>query len=79
MPVPILSRWVDWDAIPGGWVRLEISLDEVGNVTRARVLESSHPDLEDPALDAIRQARYSPLLDPFGRPVIVTIEDRIEF
>jgi protein TonB len=53
-----------------GPVMIEVTVDESGNVSRANVIRG-HPLLNDAALDAIRQWKYSPTLLN-GVPVPVT-------
>lgn len=43
-----------------GLVKLEIMIDEEGRTTVRKIIESSHPDLEQPAREALRQWVWSP-------------------
>lgn len=43
-----------------GLVRVEIMIDEDGQTTVRKILESSHPELEAPAREALRQWRWTP-------------------
>ncbi len=61
------------DAGVQGIVILEVTLDELGEVSDARVLRSV-PMLDDPALDAVRQWKFTPtLLNGQPVPVIMTV------
>ncbi len=43
-----------------GMVRAEIMIDESGNTTVRRIIESSHSTLEEPARQALRQWKWTP-------------------
>ncbi|HKJ89634.1 MAG TPA: energy transducer TonB, partial [Oceanipulchritudo sp.] len=43
-----------------GLVRVEIMIDESGTTTVRRILESSHPELEEPARRALAQWTWTP-------------------
>ncbi len=43
-----------------GLVSLQVILDETGKVTRADVSKSTHEDLEEPAIEAIRKWSFKP-------------------
>jgi TonB family protein len=56
-----------------GTVILSVSLDEKGAVIRARVIKSV-PELDQAALDAVRQWKYEPMkVDGKARPVVFTV------
>jgi protein TonB len=56
-----------------GTVSLEVNIDEAGNVTAVRVLRG-HPLLNDEAIRAVKQWKYSPtLLNGEAVPVIATV------
>jgi protein TonB len=58
-----------------GVVILEAIVDEDGSVTAARVVKSVGPDLDEEALGAARQWRFTPaFLDGHPISVIVTLE-----
>jgi TonB family protein len=60
-----------------GTVVLSVSLDEKGSVVRARVIKSI-PELDQAALDAVRQWKYEPMrVDRTPRPIVFTVE--VEF
>ncbi|MFW6354783.1 MAG: energy transducer TonB [Verrucomicrobiota bacterium] len=79
MPVPVFPESVDFAEVVPGWVDLRVTIGLSGEVLEAEVLEASHPALADPARVALEQARYRVVRDPVGRPVQVTIRERIEF
>jgi protein TonB len=58
-------------------VILEVNVDEEGNVINVRVLRS-HPLLEQAAIDAVKQWKYSPTLLN-GEPVPVVATVTVEF
>jgi protein TonB len=60
-----------------GTVILEAVLDTTGRVTQLRVLRSE-PLLDQAALDAVRQWRYSPSLF-YGKPVSVLMTITVRF
>lgn len=61
------------DAGVQGMVILEVTIDELGEVSDARVLRSV-PMLDDPALDAVQQWKFTPtLLNGQPVPVIMTV------
>lgn len=43
-----------------GLVRVEIMIDEDGETTVRKIIESSHPELEEPAREALSQWRWTP-------------------
>lgn len=54
-------------------VMLEVSVDEEGNVANVRVIRG-HPLLDQAAIDAVKQWKYSPtLLNGEPVPVIATV------
>ncbi len=56
-----------------GTVIIEATIDVLGNVSGARVLKS-HPLLEQAALDAVRQWKFTPtLLNGVPTPIIMTV------
>jgi TonB family protein len=56
-----------------GVVAIEATIDETGSVTEARVLKSV-PELDDAALEAVRQWKYTPtLMNGAAVPVIMTV------
>jgi TonB family protein len=70
---PELARRAGVEAV----VILEVIVDEEGNVTNVRVLRS-HPLLEQAAIDAVKQWKYSPTLVN-GEPVPVVATVMVEF
>lgn len=61
-----------------GKVRVELSVDETGAVTGAKVLEGLGSGLDEAALDAVRGARFSPATR-CGEPVASTFTVSIRF
>ena len=61
-----------------GVVRIQADINEDGRVVNARVVTSSAPEFDGPALEAIRQWEFTPtLLD--GVPVSVPMTTDIKF
>jgi len=58
-------------------VVLEVNVDEEGNVTNVKVLKG-HPLLDQAAVDAVKQWKYSPTLLN-GEPVPVVATVTVEF
>ncbi len=61
-----------------GRVRLRFIIDEKGAVTKARVLKSSDPLFEQPALAAAQQWRFEPVTEN-GRSVPKCVEGEVPF
>jgi TonB family protein len=61
-----------------GSVVIEFIIDKTGNVQNAHVVRSNNPWFERPALDAIRQWKYTPA-EVDGRPVPSRANQIIEF
>lgn len=59
-------------------VRLRLTVDTDGTVARAEVLESPHPDFDEPALAAARQFLFEPATRD-GTPVPFAIETTVAF
>jgi TonB family protein len=59
-------------AIAEGTVVLEAAVNERGVVSSVRILRSVHPSLDKAAGDALRQWRFSPLIEE-GKPKAVTV------
>jgi TonB family protein len=55
-----------------GEVMVEFTVSPDGSVISAQVLSSDHPELEKPALEAVRKWRYRPALKQ-GQPVAVSM------
>jgi TonB family protein len=69
---PVIPELARKAAISAG-VWLEVNVDAAGNVTGARVLRG-HPLLDDAAIAAVKQWKYSPtLLNGSPVPVVVTV------
>ncbi len=62
-----------------GAVVLQVRVGPDGRVTAVRVLRSAGSDLDEAAVDAVRQWRYEPSRDADGRPVSVTTIVTIRF
>jgi TonB family protein len=83
VPVPLAAIDVPFPESAGGWfeatVQLSVFIDEAGVVQRLRVDRSlGGPALESAAIDAFRQARFSPgQVD--GRAVRSLIRVEVEF
>jgi protein TonB len=60
-----------------GKVTLKITVDQEGNVTDASVIKG-HPLLDDVAINAVRQWKYSPTILN-GKPISVTAEVTVLF
>jgi periplasmic protein TonB len=61
-----------------GLVTLSFLVDEKGVVQEAVVQKSSHPDLEEPALKAVKQWRFKPARKD-GSPVSIRVSIPIKF
>lgn len=79
MPVPVFAPPVNLDAVVPGWVEFMVRIDELGNVIEAEITGASHPELREPALRSIKQARYSVARSPAGLPLRVSFTDRVRF
>lgn len=79
MPIPVIPDWVDLNEVAGGFVKFRLRIDEAGQVVAAEVVEASHQELIDPALQAIQSSQYTITRDPQGQPVQVWFSDVIEF
>lgn len=82
-PVPV--RTVAPDIPPSfahagtsGLVTVSFTVDEKGNVQDAAIVKSSHPELEEPALKAIRKWRFKPARKD-GNPVAMHVAIPIKF
>ena len=60
-----------------GRVELEVVVDEEGNVASVKA-KSGHPDLRDPAVQAVRQWKYAPVMVD-GKAVSVITEVEVTF
>jgi TonB family protein len=61
-----------------GTVILEAMIDTEGNVIKARVLESI-PDLDQAAIDALKQWKYEPVfIDGKPKPIVFTVTIRFQ-
>ena len=70
------------DALDAGYEGLlvvDLSVDELGRVTRARLINPTGFGIDDEALLAAQMARYRPAQDLGGRPVASSAELRFEF
>lgn len=61
-----------------GLVTVSFTVDERGNVTGEKIVKSSDPVLEEPALKAIRKWRFKPAQKD-GNPVAVHVALPIKF
>ncbi len=82
-PVPV--RTVAPDVPPSfsragvpGLVTVSFTVDDKGNVTDEKVVKSSNPELEEPALKAIRKWRFKPAVRD-GNPVATHVAMPIKF
>lgn len=75
MPVPVFPASTDWAVVAGGWVELRITINLHGEVTAVEVLDSSHPSLIIPVVEAVKKARYR--ADQAARAA--SFRERIEF
>ena len=62
----------------GGYVKLEWIIDEMGNVLRPRVLESSNLEFNQPAIASILESKWSPAQKD-SKPVAVKVIQRMDF
>ena len=70
------------DALDAGFEGLlviDLLVDELGRVTRARLINPTGFGIDDEALLAAQMARYKPAQDLGGRPVASSAELRFEF
>ena len=82
-PVPV--RTVAPDVPPSftragvpGLVTVSFTVDDKGNVTDEKVIKSSHTELEEPALKAIRKWRFKPA-QKGGVPVAMHVSIPLKF
>jgi protein TonB len=61
-----------------GLVTVHFLVDDKGNVQEPTILKSSHPDLEEPAIKAIKKWRFKPARRD-GLPVAVQVSIPIKF
>ena len=61
-----------------GWVLLEWLIDENGRVLRARAVESTHREFEQPAIDSIMRSKWQPGKKD-GKNVNVRVRQRMDF
>jgi periplasmic protein TonB len=60
-PVPVRAIAFEFPEAPGGWVLVETSIGETGQVDEATVLDADPAGLLDaPALEALRRTRFQP-------------------
>jgi TonB family protein len=62
----------------GGYVKLEWIIDESGKVLRPKVLESSNPGFNQPAIESILKSKWAPAKKN-GKPVAVKVIQRMDF
>lgn len=79
MPVPEFPAYVDFDRIVPGWVEASVQIDESGDVIEVEIVDASAEALIQPAEEALRQARYDPVIAPNGFPIRVRFQERLEF
>lgn len=77
MPRPTYTEDARVAAVEGK-VRVELTVDETGKVTAARVLEGLGHGLDEAAVDAVRGASFSPATR-CGKPVAATFTVAIRF
>ncbi|MAA77692.1 MAG: hypothetical protein CL916_00410, partial [Deltaproteobacteria bacterium] len=75
---PMYPSVIEEEGIQGD-VLLEIELDDQGRVLAANVLESLHPDIDQAAIDAVLQFRFTPYLDANGIVQPAKLQYRISF
>jgi protein TonB len=61
-----------------GRVVVEYTVTPEGRVTGATVIESSHPEFDQSALEAVRQWAYSPGLKN-GQPIAARLQQELQF
>ena len=61
-----------------GLVTVSFTVDDKGNVTDEKVVKSSHQELEEPALKAIKKWRFKPARKD-GNPVAMHVAIPIKF
>ena len=58
-----------------GWVEMEVVVDVDGGVSAARVIKPLHPELDEQALNAVKEWKFSPgIMNGKPVPVLVNIE-----
>ena len=62
-----------------GRVLLELQLDAKGTVISAKVLGGLHPAIDDAAIEAVKQFRFTPYIDQEGLAVPSIIQYQVEF
>jgi TonB family protein len=62
----------------GGYVVIEWVIDVNGNVLKPRVVRSSHREFNQPAIESIVQAQFTPAIKD-GKPVAVRVTQRMDF
>lgn len=81
MPVRTVAPIVPREFAAGGaagLVTVSLLVDEKGNVQEPNVVKSSHKELEEPALDAVKKWRFKPAKKD-GNPVAVRVAIPIKF
>lgn len=81
VPVRTVAPEVPRDFASGGsagLVTVSMLIDEKGNVQEPNVVKSTHHELEQPALDAVRKWRFKPAKKG-GNPVAVRVSIPIKF
>jgi periplasmic protein TonB len=81
VPVRTVPPTVPRDFASGGaagLVTVSLMIDEKGNVTETSVVKSTHKELEDPAMDAVKKWRFKPAKKD-GTPVSVRVSIPIKF
>jgi periplasmic protein TonB len=81
VPVRTVAPTVPRDFAAGGaagLVTVSLLIDDKGNVTETSVVKSTHKELEDPAMDAVRKWRFKPAKKD-GNPVAVRVAIPIKF
>ena len=77
----VLPRYPDDGAAAGlrGFIDMEVVVDQKGGVAQARIARPLRSDLDQAALDLVKQWLFRPAADPQGRPVTMLMILRIEF
>lgn len=61
-----------------GLVTVSMMIDEKGNVTEVSVVKSTHKELEEPAMEAVKKWRFKPAKKD-GNPVAIRVAIPIKF
>lgn len=61
-----------------GVVSLSVTITEEGKVSEAKVVKSSHPEFDAPAVAAVKEWRFKPAKKD-GKPVALTIRLPVQF